>query len=47
MKKYNKPILNIEELSLINNIAANLSGTVGVVTPQEGDKEIQFEDFWN
>ena len=46
MKKYNKPTLNIDKLSLINDIAATLSGVVGNVFDVEGDKEIRFEDFW-
>ena len=45
MKKYNKPTLNIEELNLINDIAAILSGVTGI-TLGEDDKEIKFEDFW-
>lgn len=46
MKKYNKPTLNIEELNLVNDIAAILSGVTGIGVPQEGDKEIKFQDFW-
>lgn len=46
MKKYNKPTLNIEELNLINDIAAILSGVTNIGLTQDGDKEINFEDFW-
>ena len=49
MKKYTKPTLNIEELSISNIIS--LSITVNLGATEAGDKNIDFSDFgsgeWN
>lgn len=48
MKKYNKPTLNIEELSVVNTIANStsiLNGTHSFET-NTNDKSFDFESFW-
>ena len=53
MKKYDKPILNIDELSSLNYIANNTSTFAGSLGVQNaaGDKGIDFSEFglgdWN
>ena len=50
MKKYNKPTLNIEELSTFDVITTSTTVTMGANT-QSGDKSVSFGNFgtgeWN
>ena len=49
MKKYTKPTLNIEELSVSNIITASIHANLGAT--EAGDKNVDFSDFgtgeWN
>lgn len=49
MKKYNKPTLNIEELSSLNTIANNISENFGPGFNEDNipGNDHNFEDFWN
>ena len=44
-REYNKPTLNIEELSLIN--ALTVSGTVGNLPELPGDQVVEWDEFFN
>ena len=47
MRKYTKPTLNIEELTISNVISTSVTVNLGANTEVAGDKGVDFENFGN
>ena len=46
-REYNKPTLNIEEISLINAVTVSSTGTFGDIVIDENDKSVvEWEEFF-
>lgn len=51
MKRYNKPTLTVEELTISHTITTSLTNNLGTFADVAGDKSVDFADFgtgeWN